>query len=414
MVLSQDNIKTFSCHLKTMGAYVQQPNPAIVGLSDFQVIGSQDARSLYPTIMILCNIGYETLYARLYDTNIVGKMIGYIKHSFNDKKNVDPAVAGFKNALQILVKNYTNRNDILKKKEFQEFTVDYYCKLFKTIISYPGKIEDIFSPKDDETYFLLKSCLFPILEAITWLHENNRGYNATCIDWVFYNSGFANKYKGQTFYVFEHINSVKTKLVEYSIDTISSLLNTYLVNPYGTLFYRHNDKKSFEVDLIIKGMGDRGFIKDQGLILKAIKSKWNSVPESLKRGLSIAGHIDETVANDLVSLVGDSDEKMRVKQLNNLLSIIMGTDGINDLDILAKKIEVIISQKNNASNGVKTTLNTGYGIYAMTIWEYGNALIANSITNAGKIYGIKLFQQIASNILTEEQNNISKTVGNVA
>jgi hypothetical protein len=50
----------------------------------------------------------------------------------------------------------------------------------------------------------------------------------------------------------------------------------------------------------------------------------------------------------------------------------------------------------------------------MTTWDYGNALIANSITNAGKIYGIKLFQQIASNILTEEQNNISKTVGNVA
>jgi DNA polymerase elongation subunit (family B) len=66
------------------------------------------------------------------------------------------------------------------------------------------------------------------------------------------------------------------------------------------------------------------------------------------------------------------------------------------------------AQKDSESNGVKVTLNSGFGIFARANWNYGNALIANSITNAGKIYGIKLFQQIASNILTEEQKLFEK------
>jgi hypothetical protein len=44
----------------------------------------------------------------------------------------------------------------------------------------------------------------------------------------------------------------------------------------------------------------------------------------------------------------------------------------------------------------------------MATWNYGNNLIANSITSGGKIYGIKLFQQIASNKLNLEKDRIQK------
>lgn len=408
MILTAENIKEFACHLKTMGAYVQQPVPAIVGLSDYQVIGSQDAKSLYPTIMVLGNIGYDTLWGRVYDYNIVGKIIGYIEHSFKDKKSIKNATEGFTNALTLLLKNYTKINDVQKKQEFIEFTTTYYPKLFKTIISYKGNIEDIFIPKDDETYFLLKSCLFPILEAITWLHENNKGYNSTCIDYVFYNNTFMEKYNNQFIYILEEINSTKTRLVKHNTITADSIFKSKLINPYGTLFYQHDIKKSIEVDLILQGMDDRGFVKNQGLILKAITENWKSIEEDLKKGLFCSDKIDNLVATKIIEIVGDSDPKAKAGQLESLESIIFNTHELDSIKQLYDRLQLMVAQKDSESNGVKVTLNSGFGIYAMATWGYGNALIANSITNAGKIYGIKLFQQIASNILTEEQKTFEK------
>ena len=54
-------------------------------------------------------------------------------------------------------------------------------------------------------------------------------------------------------------------------------------------------------------------------------------------------------------------------------------------------------------DGEKTSLNTGYGLYAMVNWDWSNSLISNSITNGGKIMGLKLFQQISANILKSER-----------
>lgn len=44
---------------------------------------------------------------------------------------------------------------------------------------------------------------------------------------------------------------------------------------------------------------------------------------------------------------------------------------------------------------------------SMSTWNYGSSLISNSITNGGKIYGTKLFQNIAVNRLTVENEKIN-------
>ena len=64
-VFKIEEVKEYACHLWTMGAYVQKPTPQLVGLKDNEVIGAQDAKSLYPTIMALLNIGYDTLRGRI-------------------------------------------------------------------------------------------------------------------------------------------------------------------------------------------------------------------------------------------------------------------------------------------------------------------------------------------------------------
>lgn len=400
MSLDKELLKKYLSHIRTMGAYVQDPKPAVVGLSAFQVIGSQDAKSLYPTIMVLSNIGYDSLYGRVYDHAIVGKILNYIEMSFGDKSNFDNAVTGFTNAIKLLAERYASREEVTNKKDFLLVTNTFYPMLFKAIISYKGKLEDIYEPKDDETYFLLKSCLFPLLEAITWLHELNKGHNSTILDYVFYNDTFYSKYQDQNIIVFENINSVKTQLKKYNVNNIDSLFQNYLLNTFGTLFYKHDIKKSIEVDLILNGMDDRAFVKNQSLILKAITENWKKLSEDQQLSMITEFKIDEKIAKDIIEIVGDPDPKTREYQLKDLLNVEFSTHEIKDILKLYHTLKIKVAQKDSESNGIKVTLNSGYGIFAMITWGYANPLIANSITNGGKIYGIKLFQQIASNVLS--------------
>lgn len=399
MILNNEMIKKYACHLKTMGAYVQEPIPRITGLDMYQVISSLDAKSLYPTIMVLSNIGYDTLYGRIYDDIIIEKLLSFLISSFNEKDKMKLAIGGFETAISNMVKSYSKSEDIQNKKEFLEFTVGYYSKLFEVLISYPGKLEDIFEPKDNDTYFLLKSCFFPLCEAITWMHQYNNGYNRTVVDYVFYNENFKDKYKNKKFYLFENINSTKTVFKTYNYEEMETkIFKRFLLNPYGTLFYTHDEKKSFEVDLILQGMDDRGFVKNQGLIIKAITNQWQNIKDDLKNGFKTNGKMEEIIAKEIINIVGDTNEKKRKSQLESLLSIDFNNQDLEEKEFF-KKLKLLYEQKDSMSNGIKVTLNSGYGIYAMASWNYGNALIANSITNCGKIYGIKLGQQIASNVL---------------
>jgi len=413
----QKDIKDLAAHLRTMGAYVQQPNPQIVGLNNFQVVGSQDAKSLYPTIMVLLNIGYDTLRGRIYESKIVMNAFNMLRnvHSLQHEgpEILDAAWVNFKGALKNLAKSYTEREKLKKSKaEFIKFTIEFYGELFRKIVNYKGPFNNILSPTNDEEYYLLKSCLYPLFEALTWISPHNKGYSNTIVDCVFFNNTFDSKYKDETFIVFEEINSSKTKVKEYSIQEFKENISSkYILNSYGTYFDKHDDNKSFEVDLILGGMSDRGFVKNQMLIIEAIVQNWSKLDQRIQAAFILDGeHLDETIAIEVIDLVGDSDPGTKAWQLKNLKSIKFET--IVDPEKLNARLELAASQRNSKSNGIKVTLNSGYGIYGMATWIYGNNLIANSITSGGKIYGIKLFQQVASNKLKVERQKIEDNKGN--
>lgn len=406
------NIKELAAHLKTMGAYVQQPTPQIVGLSNTQVVGSQDAKSLYPTIMVLLNIGYDTLKGRIYDYNIVGKTLNMMMKVHvmkNERENVvEIATNNFKSALRNMTKDYTNREKLKKSKnDFIEFTTEFYGECFRKIVSYQGDFKNLFTPKTDEEYYLLKSAMYPLFEALTWISPKNKGYSTIIIDHVFYNSKFDSKYENETFVVFDEINSSKTNVKLLNLQEFKEkIASKYILNPYGTYFSKHDDNKSFEVDLILGGMDDRAYVKNQMLIINAITANWGKLSQ-IQQAAFILDHqkLDDKIAEEVIELVGDSNAKVKAWQLNNLKSIVFET--VVDEEKLRDRLKLAASQRNSKSNGVKVTLNTGYGIYGMATWKYGNNLIANSITSGGKIYGIKLFQQIASNKLKVERRKIN-------
>lgn len=411
----QKDIKEFALHLKTLGAYVQQPRPQVVGLSRTQVVGSQDAKSLYPTIMALLNIGYDTLRGRIYDWKIVGQVFLIMSNISKDKHtNKDVVKFGtenFRGAFNNIMKNYAKRVKFKESKNKSiEFNTAYYTMMFHKIVSYPN-FENILQPKTDEEYYLLKCNLYPLLEALTWASAYNKGYSKTVIDYTFYNSTFESKYKKDQFLYIHNINGSKTSLYVMDYTNFKDyILSNYVLNPYGTYFDTHSNNKSFEVDLILGGMSDRGFVKNQMLILNAITENWNKLNIVQQKAFILDNeHIDETIAREVINLVGDSDEKIKNSQLESLLSIKFETYVTEET--IKNRLKLRSSQRDSRSNGIKVTLNSGYGIYGMVTWVYGNNLIANSITTGGKIYGIKLFQQLASNKLKYERSKIKESHG---
>jgi DNA polymerase elongation subunit (family B) len=413
------DIQKMAFHTKTLGAFVQEPNPGVVGLNDVDVIASVDAKSLYPTTMVNGNIGYDTLFARVYDAGIVGKTIEYI-YQIYQKRVTDPTavnkafIAFRKNILQML-EDYISQNKADKAAELKNFAPDYYATLFYKIITYRGNLENIFRPQTDEEYVLCKCCLYPLLETLTFISKKNLGYSATCCNYIFRYPEFKSMYKDQKFYLFDNINSTRTRFLILNMDQwLEYYATKFNINPYGTLFYKHYDLKSFEVDNVLNGMASRKKVKDQGLVLGVLTKSWNSLTEDKKKIFyTTQGKIDDMMAKIIIEEVGDTSVKGREKQIKSLLEIDFSFKEVvdKDMELTGKNMESILlnlltnveEYKMAYQDGEKTSLNTGYGLYAMVNWDWSNSLIANSITNGGKIMGLKLFQQISANILRNER-----------
>jgi len=412
-VIKKKDVVEFAPHIMTLGAYVQQPDPRIVGLEDDEAIGSQDAKSLYPTIMVLMNIGYDTLRGRIYDMAIVGNLLQGIRslHDLpvNDIKQKKAGVIDLGEKLAAAAKLYADSDGLsskIPKAAFIEFFGVYYKNCVRQLVEYSGQFDNILRPFNNETYYLLKSCLYPLLEAFTWIHKSNKGYSNVAVDWVFYNDQFREKYNGKKFFVIHNINSVtSTGYILELDDMISHILTKYIINPYGTYFDRHKDNKSFEVDLILQGMDDRGFVKNQMLIVDAITENWQKIPVELQYAfLKNLENMNESEATGIVNIVGDSSEKIKNFQKKSLMSIQFN---YKEFDAIMDGLLLMSQQKNSKSNGIKVTLNSGYGLFGMSTWTFGSSLISNSITNGGKVYGTKLFQQIAVNRLEIENQKIN-------
>lgn len=413
------DIQKMAFHVKTLGAFVQEPNPSVVGLGFNEVIASVDAKSLYPTTMVNGNIGYDTLFARVYDSNIIGSTIEYIKQIFekrvNDPSVIQKAFIAYRKNIAQMIDDYISRNTVDNAANLKNFAPDYYGTLFYKIISFRGQLENIFRPTTDEEYVLCKSCLYPLLETITFISKKNFGYSSTCCNYIFRHTEFTNIYKNQPFYLFDNINSTRTRFLVLTMEQFIEYYATkFNINPYGTLFYRHYDLKSFEVDNVLNGMSSRKIVKDQGLVLGVLTKSWDLLTKDERKVFyDTQGKIDEMMAKTIIEKVGDTSAKGKEKQIKSLLQIDfsfkeavdkdMQLSGKNMESVLLNLLTNVEEYKMAYQDGEKTSLNTGYGLYAMVNWDWSNSLVSNSITNGGKIMGLKLFQQVSANILRNER-----------
>ena len=419
ITFNKRDIQSLSFHTNTLGAFVQEPLPSVVGLKPNEVIASVDAKSLYPTTMVNGNIGYDTLFGRVYDAAIVGSIIDFMTMVYQkrvqDATVVEKSYITFKKNISTMVDDYVSRKSVNSAGDLKKFAPEYYGMLFYKLISYRGPLEGIFRPQTDEEYVLNKSCLYPLLEAMTFISKKNLGYNMTVCNYIFRYKDFRQLYAGQKFYLFDNINSTRTRFLVLDLDQFIEYYATkFNINPYGTLFYKHYDFKSFEVDNILNGMASRKTVKDQGLVLGVVKKSWEKLTlDEQKIFYDTQGKIDDMMAKVILDKIGDVSEKGREKQVKSLLQIDFSFKEAVDKEvamtgkdlygILRKLIGNVEDYKMAYQNGEKTSLNSGYGLYGMVSWDWFNSLVSNSITSGGKIMGLKLFQQVSANILRNER-----------
>jgi DNA polymerase elongation subunit (family B) len=406
MPFDLDVIKDNAFHLKVLGAYVQSPTPMIVGLDTNSIVSSNDAAALYPTSIIYSNIGYDTIRHRIYDTFAVKNIINLIEKVFTikdtNKTAISSAIFGFKGALDQLLKEHFKVKAVQNKKDVRDFTLEYYPFLLEKILNYNGNLNDIFSPKDDRTYYLLRSCLYPILETITWLNPNNRGYNQMMVEYVFFNETFLKK--PREIYLFHEVNSTKMQFKKLDFDEGLLLFKKYIINPYGILFDKHEDNLAYDVELLMEALSKRRIIKNQMLVLKSIVEHWDKLSkDSLEYIYSL-----------------EDDESLSAEQSNRILEDIQDTEdrdkriqALVSIEWFFKRIQktpkefanLRKSQLNIVQLGIKVAANSAYGIFGLITWPYASPLIGNAITNAGKIYGIKLFQAVTVDTLEKKEVN---------
>jgi len=406
------DIKKNASYLKVMGAFVQDPNPGVYGLKDDELIESVDASALYPTIEVLLNIGYETLYGRAYDVGINDNLINLFKAIEKNRDKGDAvlnqAKTAFNNALQMMLKNYTSRKSVGNKKEFTEVNIKtsmtFFIKIAKSILS-GIDLKDIFEPKDDKTYFLLRSNLYPLMETINWLSEKNKGYSQLIVDYIYHMKEFYSKYAGKTFYIFENISSTKIQLKEYNNENIDDLFLRLVLSPYGTLFYKHEDKLAYTVSENMAGLKRRRKVKNAMLCLEGIIDNFNTLTEEeINIFLNAKDDVfllSEDQLQSIFEKVDAGDPKIIPWRISSLKDFEFQKKFINKKE-LKEFISLRVQQLNSVQLGIKVTLNSGYGITGLITYQWANPLLGNSITNGGKIYGIKTFQQVAVATLQKE------------
>jgi len=399
-----DQIRQQSFGIRVRGAYVQQPERSqLVGVDPDIAIFSIDASSLYPNIMILNNISEETLKARVYDWNIVNKLINLIKQMKDSETTRDEAYEVVFNAFHGQFQDFVKREKPAKQKEVLAFNTEYYTELFCEIIDSKYSFEQISKPIDEKSYFLLKSCLHPLLEAITWTSPFNLKYNNTIVDYTFFPEKFERIYSNKTTYVLNDVYSSKTQLLELSKEQlVESFLSKFLLNPHGVLFDKHKDKLARDIAFLKQTLDSRGVIKNEMIVL-------DQLSENIKQGNESALMLAEML---MTGQVDDITEELIEKAH---ITKVMNDKNVKDIHSLTfektgdinHSLNLTIFTKNLKQMASKVFANSGFGIKGLSTFTFSSPLLGNAITTAGKIYGIKVCQAAAAQTITNEGRGVA-------
>jgi hypothetical protein len=136
------------------------------------------------------------------------------------------------------------------------------------------------------------------------------------------------------------------------------------------------------------------------LVLNAIASQMSNLSENTINFFKHDGEhkLTREQANQILDDINDPENReWRIGALTEITF----PGNLNQVNLF---IALRAAQLDIVQLGIKVSMNSGYGIFAMATWVFANSLIGNSFTCAGKIFGIKLFQKISVDVITERQS----------
>lgn len=394
-VITKDIVRQFTFGVKVRGAYVQQPERArLVGIKEDVSIFSVDAKALYPSVMIFNNISEETLRGRVYDSVIVSKALDILKKAIEADENTRKQIKSvFKDALFQQFHMYVQREKPQKMKETLEINSVYYSNLFNTIVDSGYSFKNICEPIDDRSYYLLKSYLHPLLEALTWTSPYNRGYNNTITSYVFFPERFESKIKNA--WILQDIYSTKSKLVFVNQqELIEKFFSKYILNPFGTLFETHKNKLANDVKFLKYALENRDAVKGEMIVLSQLYE------EIISDNLYAKQLLDLLYNREYDKIDDELIEKSNLKSIMEAKKI----DDIRRLSLVPRgspEEALILSNffRNLKQSAAKVFANTSFGIKGLLTFPFAAPVLGNSITTGGKIYGIKVAQYMTADVL---------------
>jgi len=226
---------------KFEGAYVKD-SPGRIYDTDDGLIIDLDATSLYPSMIKLFGISFDTYYGRILDPLTTGKIIDLIDLFLKDRKNEKIKLL-FSSFFDLVIKYISS--DRITVLNMNEAIQNYYyviSYLFGKIINSDAKsIKEILHPTNHYQYILLKKYFIPLINLVDEIHEKNKEYNNFCYSYL-----LNNEIDCKSIYIIEDINLSTIKVNLLLSDDLDRYIRdkNLILTLTGCLFYKQEYKTS--------------------------------------------------------------------------------------------------------------------------------------------------------------------------
>lgn len=218
------------------GAYVKQPTPLLLEDKNIVTI-TLDASSLYPSMILQQNIGFDSFFGYVIDPICYKSMEFYINCIKN--KNIPQQ---FYYSLSESCFRWS------KNKDRQESIVKRFVKSYYTIAGLLVKavnrnidIKNLFQPKTYYEYLFVKYNFLVFLDLIQIIHPNHREYNNFVYDWLINREIYDDHV-----YIVQNYNDPNLTITKINANDFDNYIknNQLIITLSGALFYRHDKLQS--------------------------------------------------------------------------------------------------------------------------------------------------------------------------
>ncbi|MEO5349606.1 MAG: hypothetical protein H7836_08170 [Magnetococcus sp. YQC-3] len=214
------------------GAYVKDSKSKIINSG---LIMDLDATSLYPSMILTSNIGFDTFVHRIIPP-LTYNMINFLENNLG-KTQLDQKIS---NKLFELVNNYVDKEEGLNKREKLVHTYYTINKLLKSLFDSGFPLSKIVNPTIDTHSILLTKYLIPFLDVFNSIHPNRKEYNNFAYDYMFDSKeNLINKYP--FLYVIKNVNTPNQTIDKMNLNDTIEFINNYSFTITGCCFIKHEE-----------------------------------------------------------------------------------------------------------------------------------------------------------------------------